>query len=136
MTTGTIRARWLEEVSTVLTDFQAVVEKRIQTKVKVEWNTRVDIVEPEVKILARLEQHMPYVIPAGHEKKGHLTDSKSVALEVVRQLWDQYKGDNKDLLDFQLWIKANVANATAELNNEEFAEVMRLKRNGSQKANS
>ncbi len=131
-----IREKWLQAVDAELTLFKAGVEKRIQTKVTVEWDTKVDVVEPNVKIAARLEQHMPYLVPSGHDKKGHLTDSKSVALELVRQIWSKCRADNKNLFDYHLWVKANIVNETAELSNEEFAEVMRLKRNERAKANS
>lgn len=128
--TQLIREKWLQAVDEALKKFKGEVEERLQTRVTVEWDKQVDVVHPDTKIATRLPQHMPYVVSAGHKKKGHLTDSQSVANGVIVEVWNRYRTDYRDLFDYQLWLKANVSSATADLSNEEFAEVMRLKRNG------
>lgn len=131
-----IRERWLGEVNEVLIAFRIEVEAQLKTTVTMKWDMTLDVVEPDVKVASKLEHHLPFVIPNGHKKKAHLTDSKSVAVEIIRKTWDRYRVVNKELFDYQLWIKANVVNATAELSNEDFAEIMRLKRNAEAKTDS
>jgi hypothetical protein len=125
-----LREKWLQEANVLLNLFRGEAEAKIGTKITLSWDMKADIVEPDVKIAARLPHHAPFAVRSNHKPKTVLTDSNSVAVEAVRELWDEYKGEHGDVLDYQRWVKANVGTQTAELSNAEFAELMRLKRDG------
>lgn len=126
---NSLRVIWVNEVSTLLSIAKVEIEKRVEAGITVEWDNQTDIVEPKFKINSRLAHHAPHVIPDKRNgAKGHLTDSKSIVVAAIGEIWDRYKVEHAVVLNYDLWLKENISNNTAELSNEEYAEHMRVKR--------
>ena len=125
MTSG-LRIAWQKEIVQILDYAKVEIEAAIKATITITWDDQTNNVEPNIKINTRLPHHAPHLIP--DKKNGQLKDSQSVAAAAIREIWDKYKRDFKDVLDYNLWMQAHTKNRISELSDEEFIEYMRMKR--------
>ena len=131
---STLRLTWAKEVGLLLQEFKASVKRQLKVDINVTWDGRSENrVEPQVKLKSRLDHHLPFVTHEKTKKETHLTDSRAIVTQAIREIWDVFKVEHKVLLDYDVWVKERGRAKISSLTNEDYAEYMRLKRKENEK---